>query len=652
MSKKLFIILFLFVFSSCCRADIIDNLDNTAFLTPVLNSSVSANGNGTVSMTKTASAESYINWRGTSSYYIKLRNYNDRVEVTPSASIASGQYSLWILYFDSAKQLLGEFQWASPTSDTSIQILKSVTTLAAQNNITNAEWFYIRFRLHGDTGSGFIFDKIHVKQGPGYWKPTALTQAAPKTVFVHEMTSFRTPGYSGWWDGWNYGYKIGEDQYYHSPWVLDASGKPDIASVYYPSVGCYDMKDPCLVEYHCQIMKMAGIGGAIFDLGFYSMDMDNVSMITNYLSIMAQYGLKSVICFEDKFHWRWDPSATTRTIAVARTYSDMNNWLALFQNSGTQFYVTGTRPLFLTFSYEDNPDDNPDRGPYCLLPDEITTWLNTFAPENKPVMLRQWFKDNEHVAVINGQYDWPKLFSDVPPQWDPPYKGYCDMADNNDEMYNDRELGQYWFKNNLADFYMSGVWPGFDDLEIWGWSTVPHLMPRYDGLLYDAAWDWAIDNNLPLVQVATWNDWFEGTIIEPSVEFGNLYIEKTFTKIASFKNLSASPMPNFNVPIWIYKIRNITTHPYVTSDLDAACQFIKQGQYDNAEQIVSYWANFFNIDSVTYWTVNTSLPAYLPGDYSHDNKINFKDLVHIGQCWQNGCGIKDLAVLADNWLDE
>ncbi|OHB51171.1 MAG: hypothetical protein A2Y10_09335 [Planctomycetes bacterium GWF2_41_51] len=330
----------------------------------------------------------------------------------------------------------------------------------------------------------------------------------------------------------------------------------------------------------------------------------------------------------------------------------MNNWLALFQNSGIQYYVTGTRPLFLMFSYEENPDDNPDRGPYCLSPTEITTWLNTFSPENKPVMLRQWFKDPEHVGVINGQYDWPQLFSDVPPEWDPPYKGYCDMADNNDEMYNDRDMGQYWFKNNLADFYMSGVWPGFDDLEIWGWSTVPHLMPRYDGQLYDATWDWAIDNNLPVVQVATWNDWFEGTIIEPSVEFGNLYIEKTFTKAAQFNNLPSSPMPNFNVPIWIYKIRDITDHPYVTSELDAACEFIKQGQYEPAEEIVSYWTNFFDIDSVTYWTGDGSLPAYLPGDYSHDNKINFKDLVYIGQCWQNGCGIRDLAVIADNWLDE
>jgi hypothetical protein len=637
MGKRLVTFLFLILFSGYCQAEIIDNLDNTTLLNPALNSSVTANGNGTVSMNKTASGDTIVNWYDCC--FVRVRNYNDRVEIKPSASIASGQYSLWILYFNSSKILIGEVQWASQRNDTNTQVLESVATLAAQNNITNAEYYWIRIRLYGSIGSGFIFDKIHVKEGPGYWKPTALTTAAPKIVFGHEMTGFRTPQYSGSWSGWN--------SYSHNPLVLDANGKPDIASVYYPSVGYYDMKDPCLVEYHCQSLKMAGIGGVIFDLGYYSMDMNTVNMITNYLDIMSQYGLKAVICYEDKAHWIWDSGATTRAVAVARAYGDMNNWLALFNNSGRQYYVTGTRPLFLLFSYE---YDIAGKGISCLLPAEITTWLNTFSAENRPVIMRQWFKDPDHVGVLNGQFDWPQLYSAPPELY--PYVGYCDMVDNNGTMYDDRVFGQYLLKNNLADFYMSGVWPGFDDYAVWGWGDGPRLMPRYNGQLYDAAWNWAIDNNLPVVQIATWNDWFEGTIIESSVEFGNLYLEKTFLKTAEFQNLPNSPIPDFNVPIWIYKIRDITNSPYVLSDMQTACDYIKAGQYAQAGEIVSFWANFFDIDSVTYWTGEGSLTAYQPGDYSHDGKVNFKDLVLIGQSWRNGYGIRDLAVISENWLEE
>ncbi|OQA03318.1 MAG: hypothetical protein BWY69_00537 [Planctomycetes bacterium ADurb.Bin401] len=653
MSKKLLIILLLFIFSSCCCADVIDNLDNTAFLTPYLNSSVAANGNGTVSMTKTSSNDSYVNWRDYVSYNIRIdnSNSNDKVEITPFASINSGRYSLHIAYLNSAKQPLGELQWASERSDTNVQVLKSVLTLALENNLTNALYYYIRIRLHGDIKSGFIFDKIHTKQGTGYWKPTALTQAAPRTVFAHEVIWYKTPEHSGLWGGWNQGYKINEVNYYHYPWVLNADGRPDIASVYYPSVGYYDMKDPCLVEYHCQLMKMAGIGGITFDVAKYSGDMDAVNMMSNYLNIMAQYDLKAVVCYEDKSHWY--TNGIERTIAVNRAYGDMNNWLALFINSGRQYYVSGTRPLFLFFSYPEDLDDNPDKQESALRASELALWLNTFSPENRPVIMRQmaqWYNDIEYANVLNGVYDWPLLYENYSY---PPYVAYCSMSKNiNDTLFNARDYGQSILKNGYGDFHISGVWPGFDDLAVWGWSGGPRLMPRYDGQLYDSTWDWAIDNNLPVVQIATWNDWPEATVIEPSVEFGNLYIEKTFTKAAQFNNLPPSPMPNFNIPIWIYKIRDITNHPYVTSELDDACEFIKQGQYDHAEEIVSYWADFFNIDSVTYWRPDTSLPAYLPGDYSHDNKVNFRDLVYIGQSWQNGCGIRDLAIIAHNWLDE
>jgi hypothetical protein len=208
------------------------------------------------------------------------------------------------------------------------------------------------------------------------------------------------------------------------------------------------------------------------------------------------------------------------------------------------------------------------------------------------------------------------------------------------------------FKNGQADFWMSGVWPGFDDYAVWGWGGGPRLMPRYDGQLYDTAWDWAIDNNLPVVQIATWNDWFEGTIIEPSVEFGNLYLQKTFTKSAEFKNLSPSPVPDFNVPVWIYRLRDITDNSYVLNELSTACDYIKAGQFEQAKNIVSFWAEFFNIDSVTYWTGAGSMPAYKPGDYTHDGKINFLDLAYIALYWQNNYGIRDLAVIADNWLQQ
>lgn len=574
-------------------AEIIDPLDSTLYLTAVLDSAVTANGDSTVSMTITDTGDSVVNWYDYS--YVRYRNHNDRVEVQPTAPIGGGQYSLYILYFDSSESFLAEIQWADARDSTDLQVLSSVAILAAENNVSGVEHYYLRFRLHGGISEGFIFDEIRVKEGPGYWPPTALTTAAPKAVFGHEMVGFSTPEHSGYWQGWN--------QYSHNPTTVDANGRPDIASVCYPSVGYYDMADPYLVEYHCQSFKMAGIDGAIFDLAFYSTDMATVNMISGYLNIMADYGLQAVICYEDKCHWLWD-SPPTRAVAVQRAYEDMNNWLNLFINSTRQYNVTGTRPLFLLFGYEIDTGSN---GISCLSPSEITDWLNTFDPNNKPVIMRQWFKDPEHIGVLNGQYGWPMLNSSVPPELSPPYVGYCDIEDNNDTLDNNRDFGQYLFENGFADFHMPGVWPGFDDYAVWGWGNGPRLMPRYDGQLYQNTWDYAIDDDLPVVQIATWNDWFEATIIEPAVEFGNQYLEITFMNTAEFKDLPNSPVPDFNVPIWIYKIRDITTDPCVLADMNTAGGHIAAGWFDQAEQIVQPWAEYFDIDSVTYWTGEDSI---------------------------------------------
>lgn len=587
MYRRIEILFFIILsFSFCCLAEILDDFDNDVYLTETLNSSVTANGNSTVSMTVAATGDCVVDWRKT---YIRLSNINDRIEITPTSSISGGQYSLYILYFTSSKSFLGEVQWQSQTSNADVKVLESAATLAAQNGISNPYYYYIRFRLHGGIGSGFIFDKAHAKMGPGYWTPTALTTAAPKAAFGHEMTGWRTPYYSGTWSGWN--------AYGHNPAVLDANGKPEIASVYYPSVGYYDMKDPKLVEYHCQCMKMACMDGAIFDLGFYDMDIDSANMMSNYLSIMADYNLQAVICYEDKVHWLWDSSATTRAIALQRAYEDMNNWLNLFISSGRQYNVSGTRPLFLMFSYE--VYTGSAKGYSCLSPSEITAWLDTFSTENRPVILRQWFKVPDHFGVLNGMFGWPELPLDNSV---PPYIAYCDMDDNNDTLYGDRDFGQSLFSSGYGDFHIPGTWPGFDDLEVNGWGSGARLMPRYDGLLYDTTWQWAIEDNLPVVQIATWNDWYEGTVIEPAVEFGGQYLQITADRASEFKGLTNFIPGDFNVPVWIYRLRDVTDDSLILNDMNTAGDLIKAGLFDQARDIVQPWAQHFNIDSVAYWT--------------------------------------------------
>ena len=70
------------------------------------------------------------------------------------------------------------------------------------------------------------------------------------------------------------------------------------------------------------------------------------------------------------------------------------------------------------------------------------------------------------------------------------------------------------------------VMPAYDDtvLRQGGFSVPPDFAGR---LLYDTLWENALAKSPAIVSVTSWNEFFEGTAIEPSVQYGDLYLERT-----------------------------------------------------------------------------------------------------------------------------
>src|SRR5207249_1185477 len=99
-----------------------------------------------------------------------------------------------------------------------------------------------------------------------------------------------------------------------------------------------------------------------------------------------------------------------------------------------------------------------------------------------------------------------------------------------------------------------------------------------DGRTYQYRWEQTLKTDLPIVLVPTWNDWAEGTTIEPAVEYGDRYLSMTRDYTARFKHVEAPP-GNLLVPIWIYKIRKGTTDAAVLADMSRACDRISAGDF-------------------------------------------------------------------------
>jgi hypothetical protein len=72
--------------------------------------------------------------------------------------------------------------------------------------------------------------------------------------------------------------------------------------------------------------------------------------------------------------------------------------------------------------------------------------------------------------------------------------------------------------------FIAPVTPGYDDRTIRAPGT---LVERADGATYAATWQAALAANPAGVLVASWNEWHEGTEIEPSREQGEQYLGAT-----------------------------------------------------------------------------------------------------------------------------
>jgi hypothetical protein len=81
------------------------------------------------------------------------------------------------------------------------------------------------------------------------------------------------------------------------------------------------------------------------------------------------------------------------------------------------------------------------------------------------------------------------------------------------------------------------VCPGYDDRKAntLANSTIATLVDRQDGRLYTALWEQALASGADWVVVNSFNQWHNGTEIEPSVELGEKYLKVTQEYAARLK---------------------------------------------------------------------------------------------------------------------
>jgi hypothetical protein len=322
------------------------------------------------------------------------------------------------------------------------------------------------------------------------YAPMDVVKNNRMNVYVHYMSWFEDKNSSqngNWGSHWTMSTR--------NPDIIDTNGNREIASHFYPLIGPYASGNPDVIEYHLLLMKYSGVEGILIDWYGSSNVYDYKGIRENsekLIDKISEAGLKFAIVYED----RTIPAVTqnTGTDRIEAAKYDMIYIQDNYFNNPSYIYIDN-KPLFMVFGPEE-----------FHTPEEWTKIMSAF--NELPLFLILNGKSSETNPNSSGEYIW---------------------VDNSslDSKYNT--------KNNFQ-YFMGGTYPGFKDYyKEGGWGDGLGWNIDYkNGETFATNLQKAKNYHVDYLQLITWNDFGEGTMIEPTKEFGSKMLEtlQTFAGVS------------------------------------------------------------------------------------------------------------------------
>lgn len=401
--------------------------------------------------------------------------------------------------------------------------------------------------------------------------PTA--QPTENMVFAHYMTWFRTPTQTGRWLhwGWDPDGDGGLDPEDRLPYVLREDGLPDLATAHQPLIGPYDSSDTAVIQYHIASAWAAGINGFIVDW-YGPDDVEGIDRATQNLATQIeqwrqQYDLSFYVAltYEEQILSKEEQSNRLSVFIEHITY-------LLDEYAVQDGYLThnGVPVVFMFEAWHDGR-------PGLLTPEEITE----AKAQLPPFYLIYMGAEAEYLPVVDGFFTWIGGTNEDRDDWGSDYSNWLFPEQDHQSEVHDLALT------------VGSVWAGFDDTKVGAWDanhqTPARVIDRHEGLVYTETWLRALEdkNNHERtgpawVQIVTWNDWNEGSQIEPSLEYGRYYLEQSQLFTAQYTGQSLSPSALI-IPQAIFELKQ--QHPddeTIEATIDTAYTLFFNAVFDQA----------------------------------------------------------------------
>ena len=282
---------------------------------------------------------------------------------------------------------------------------------------------------------------------------------------------------------------------------IDEVGKDIAASTHYPALSAYDSHDPNIIEKHCTWAQAAGIDTLIvswWGLGDYTDEaMDKI------LAACERHGLAACVYYETVPQPQTAQTAAQDIIKVLEKYAGHKAYLKV------------------------------DSTPVVFVYSRAIGELGLMGWRQALQIIKTGFKGG--VAAIGDQFSYgaARVFDGVHT-----YNTAGSIRDTAPEGLAKWASANYASWVQLADragrISTLTVIPGYDDTKI----RKPGLaVDRRSGDLYRTQWENAIQADPHWVLITSFNEWHEGSEIEPSLEFGQKYLDLTAQYAGRFKTV-------------------------------------------------------------------------------------------------------------------
>jgi len=312
-------------------------------------------------------------------------------------------------------------------------------------------------------------------------------RAVPKLVLAFYYPWYGNPqGPSGRWFHWE-GVSVGE--------IRSATD--------YPLLGPYDSWDERVVRSHIRMAKAAGIDG--FICSWWGIGSFEDAAFSRMLDVAAEEGFNLTIYYE-----------SVREMTREQVVSELSYVLERYSRHPAFLKLEG-RPVVFLYAVE-----AMGRG--------LDFWREVLREvERRTGVSAVYIGDTFNTAFLS-------IFDGIHtyiPIWIKDLKGtYASVAARVRSFVGPEE-------EPVRRLWVATVCPGYDDRKVRSPGT---YVPREEGRYYRATWEAALESGADLILICTWNEWHEGTEVEPSVQYGFSYLNLTRVFAERFKG-TAPPSP-------------------------------------------------------------------------------------------------------------